>query len=90
MQKSIDVAKGQQKLIRGDRKVEKSTKFLKALSQPAYLTWKSACHVYLQKDGDQKLVDLIDKNVQKHCAKVVCELDVPEFLLLKNDELLEI
>ena len=70
--------------------MKKSAKFLKALNRPAYLTWKSDCRVYLQKVGDQKLVDLVDESVQDYCAEVICELDVPEFLLLENDALLAI
>ena len=63
----------------------KTSKNLKAINQAAYITWKSDCRVYKQRDGVRNLVNLIDIAQQEVLVKRI--LALADFLLLDDDEL---
>ena len=87
LQASTDASNGQQKLIKEERPVEKTAKFLMLLNQPCYITWKASFKVYKQKKGIRRMVELIDSTVQDVCAQIICKLTLEQFLVLEDSEI---
>ena len=90
LQASIDATTSQQQLVQEERKVEKSATKLKALNQKAWIAWKAYYKVYKHNKGKEKIVALMEPDVQDYCAEFICEIALDDFLLLENSEISDI
>ena len=90
LQASIDATNGQKELVKEERKVEKEFKKLNEMNQKVYIDWKARCKNYRQRKGKDKMVDLMDSDMQEYCAEYICELELDDFLLLENSEITDL
>ena len=90
LQASIDATNGQKELVKEERKVEKKFKKLNEMNQKVYIDWKARCKNYRQRKGKDKMVDLMDSDMQEYCAEYICELELDDFLLLENSEITDL
>ena len=90
LQASIDATTSHQQLVKEERKVEKTAKKLSTLNQKSWIAYKAYYKVYKHSKGKDKLVDMMEPDVQEYCAEFICEIELDEFLLLDNSEISDI
>ena len=90
LQMSIDTAKSQQTLTIDQKEVEKNAPWLKVLDRESYIVFKSNNDVYVQSDGTKTVIQRMDPKIMKVCAKYMAFMNLADFRLLDDAEILAI
>ena len=90
MQVSTDTAKEQRKLITSQSKVEKSRPSFNKFTRANFIDFINNYNIYVQKDGEKRIVKLMGDKVLKVVANLITHTSVEELLLMENSVIIDL
>ena len=90
MQVSTDTAKEQRKLITSQSEVEKSRPTFNKFTRANFIDFINNYNIYVQKDGETRIVKLMGDKVLKVVANLITHTSVEELLLMENSVIIDL